>query len=307
MTVAVTGGTGFVGQATIEVLSRLNLPVRALARTVPAGSPQDSANGIDWISGNLADDAALKRLVTGADAIIHIAGLTNTPDPAQFEIANVEGTRRLLSAAQAANVRRFVFVSSLSAREPHLSSYGASKAQAEQVVAQSGTDWTIIRPPAVYGPRDKDMFELFRSATYGFVPLPPAGRTSLIHVQDLAELLVAMIPASSAVSGQTFDPDDGREGGWSHKEMARAIGDAVNRKVIAPHMPKMVLQGAARLDRLIRGDNAKLTADRVGYMTHPDWVVSSGSAVPPSIWTPAIDTRDGMAATAQWYREQGWL
>ncbi len=307
MTIALTGGTGFVGQATIDALSRRNMPVKALARTIPEGQAEGQPCNIDWVGGSLADDAALEQLVTGAEAIIHIAGLTNTPEPAQFEVANVEGTRKLLSAAKSAGVQRFVFVSSLSAREPHLSAYGASKAQAEQVVAQSGTDWTIIRPPAVYGPRDKDMFELFRSAKYGFVPLPPAGRTSLIHVQDLAELLVAMVPASSEVTGQTFDPDDGRAGGWSHKEMARAIGDAVNRRVIAPHMPRFVLEGAAGLDRIIRGDNAKLTADRVGYMTHPDWVVSSDRVVPPSIWTPAIDTREGMAATAQWYREQGWL
>lgn len=300
--IAVTGGTGFVGQAVLDVLDERGMAVRALARSVPS-----DRDAIEWVAGSLGDAAALGRLVEGAEAVLHIAGLTNTPDPADFTVANVSGTASLLDAAKRAGVKRFVFVSSLSAREPALSAYGASKAQAEELVSGSGLDWTIVRPPAVYGPRDRDMFELFKSARLGFVPLPPSGATSMIHVDDLARLLMALLPSSPRVHRKLFEPDDGRTGGWSYGEMAAAIGEAVGRRVFAPNMPAPLLRGAAGLDRILRGNRAKLTADRVGYMCHPNWVARSDRAVPTDIWTPSVETREGLRSTAEWYRQQGWL
>ena len=163
-----------------------------------------------------------------------------------------------------------------------------------------------MRPPAVYGPRDVDMFELFRSARMGLVPLPPSGGTSLIHAADLADLLVALAQRKRLKA--IYEPDDGREGGWSHKEMAQAIGRAVGRSaVFAPNLPAGVLGMAAGADRLIRGDRAKLTADRVGYMCHPNWIARFDRAVPKEIWEPKIDSEQGLKATAAWYRSAGWM
>ena len=300
--VAITGGTGFVGQAVLDAAERQGTKLRALARKVPDDRPQ-----MDWIRGDLSDAGALSRLVQGVGALVHIAGLTNTPDPAEFDAANVTGTANLIAAAKDAKVKRFVFVSSLSAREPLLSRYGASKAAAEELVKASGLDWTIIRPPGVYGPRDVDYLDMFKAAKMGIVPLPPGGASSMIHVDDLAELLLACVPASPKLRRKMFEPDDGRLGGWSHKEMAAAIGDAVGRRVFAPHLPGWVLSLAAGFDRLARGDKAKLTADRVGYMTHPNWVARSALAVPQEIWTPTIATEDGLRSTAAWYRARGLL
>lgn len=302
MKIAVTGGTGFVGQAVLDMMADRGIAARALARKVPDNRPE-----VEWIAGNLGDAGALGELVSGTDAVIHIAGLTNNPDPGQFEVANVAGTAAMLEAAQQAGVNRFVFVSSLSAREPKLSAYGASKAAAEDLVGRSKLDWTTVRPPAVYGPRDTDMFELFRSARYGFILLPPGGATSMIHVGDLAALLLDLVPSSAQTRRKTFEPDDGREGGWSYKEMAGAIGDAVGRPVFAPNLPAQLLRGAAGVDKLLRGGNAKLTADRVGYMCHPNWVVRSDRAVPTDVWKPSVDTRAGLKSTAEWYRDQGWF
>src|SRR5690606_2669736 len=167
---------------------------------------------------------------------------------------------------------------------------------------------TIVRPPAIYGPHDREMFELFRAARWGVVPIPPAGgRASVVHVADLARLLVALLPPAPALSQRILEPDDGREGGWAHAELAKAIGHAVGRRVWAPHLPKWALRAGAGLDGLVRGKRARLTPDRVGYMVHPDWVSRADKAPPAGLWRPEIPTQAGLAATARWYREHGWL
>ena len=189
MTLAVTGATGFVGQAMLdEAAGRGWRSARS-----PAASRRRRA-GVEWVAGDLHDRKALMRLVRNAEAVIHVAGVVNTHDPMGFHLGNVEGTLALVEAAVAAGVPRFVFVSSLAAREPGLSRYGASKAHAEKLVKASGLDWTIVRPPAIYGPRDREILELFKLARWGAVPMPPPGRTSLVHVADLARLLLALAP-----------------------------------------------------------------------------------------------------------------
>ena len=299
MRIAITGATGFVGQAVLDALD--GQTVKALTRR-----DQPACEGVEWVRGTLSDAEALSQLCDGADAVIHIAGLTNTPDIAEFEIANVTGTANVIAAMKQAKIQRLIFVSSLSARKPELSAYGASKAEAEKLVQASKLNWTIVRPPAVYGLRDDDMLELFRTAKWGIVPLPPGGATSIIYVSDLARLLLAL--AASSGHKKIYEPDDGRTGGWAHKEMAQAIGGAVGkRKVFAPHLPAGVLSAAASAFKVIQGDKAKLTADRVGYMCHPNWVARSDRKPPESLWKAEISGEEGFAKTAAWYREAGWL
>ena len=186
--------------------------------------------------------------------------------------------------------------------------YAEKKAKAEKLVRASGLDWTIVRPPTIYGPRDREVLELFRAARWGVVPMPPKeGRSSLIHVDDLARLLLALVPAARNVSGKVFEPDDGKPGGWSQYELARAIGWAVGRRPWVLHLPQRTLERVAWADGRLRGARAKLTRDRVSYMCHPDWVVRERARVPARLWRAEIESRSGLQATAQWYREAGWL
>jgi uncharacterized protein YbjT (DUF2867 family) len=300
---AITGATGFVGQAVLDAAATLGLDVRALTRR-----RQQARAGVEWVQGDLDDERALRRLVTRASVVIHIAGVVNSPDVAGFDTGNVRGTLNVVNAALDAGVSRFIHVSSLTAREPQLSAYGGSKRRSERIVAASSLDWTIVRPPSVYGPRDTDNFELFRLAQRGIVPLPPkGGRVSLIHVADLAALLLALIPGGEDVTGLTFEPDDGQRGGWSHVEMARAIGMAVGKRPFVLSLPRRVLEWVARTDRMVRKDGAKLTLDRVGYMCHPDWTVDAMLCPPPARWSPQVETTVGLHATAGWYKDMGWL
>ena len=295
---AITGATGFVGGHLLDRALTAGHRVRALTRRA-----QPERSGVEWIASTLTDMTALVRLIEGADAVIHVAGVVNAPDRSGFAAGNIAGTEAVLAATQAAGVQRFVHVSSLSAREPQLSLYGWSKLEAEKRVAVSGLDWSIVRPSAVYGPGDMEMRDLFRLAQHSLALLPPDGQMSAVEVSDLARLLLILTlrPGSKEV----FEVDDGRA--WRHAEFARAIGTAVGRKVRVLHLPARLLRLAARADTVFRGTNAKLTADRVGYLLHPDWVATPHLRPPADLWRPEIATPDGLAATARWYRANGYL
>jgi nucleoside-diphosphate-sugar epimerase len=297
--VALTGGTGFLGGHILHRLLEAGHEVRGLAR-----KPQPARTGVTLIAGALDNEASLITLCDGADAVIHVAGVVNGSAEA-FDQSNRVGTLAMLHAAEAAHVDRFVHVSSLAAREPQLSLYGASKRAAEDAVITSTRDWRIVRPPAIYGPGDTDNLELFKFAKRGVVPLPRAGRMSLIHADDLARLIVTMTGVTT--SHAFFEADDGRENGWSHQEYARAIGAAVGRTPVTLRLPNAVLGLGAALDGMVRRTNAKLTPDRVSYMTHPDWVIDSAKRPPHALWQPEIATAQGLKDTAFWYRAQGWL
>ncbi|HMO74890.1 MAG TPA: NAD(P)H-binding protein [Sphingopyxis sp.] len=298
-----TGATGFVGSAALRQAVAAGWHVRALTRR-----PQEECEGVTWVAGALGKPESLAEMVAGSDAVMHIAGVVNVPTRAEFEAGNAVATGHVVDAARAAGVTRFVHVSSLAAREPELSNYSWSKARAETVVKASGLDWTIVRPPAVFGPGDTEMLDMFRMARRGVALLPPAGRMSAIHVEELARLLVALAADRHASIGQTYEPDDGKPGGWSHRGFARAIGRAVGRSHVSTlAMPRALLKAGGRLDPLLRRGRAKLTPDRARYIAHPDWVVAEGACPPADLWRPELDTGEALAETVRWYRKQGWL
>jgi nucleoside-diphosphate-sugar epimerase len=301
MRLAITGGTGFVGSHLIDTALAAGHAVKALTRREQPPRP-----GVEWIAGDLSSRYALELLVDDADAVIHVAGTISSPNAAGFEKGNVTGTLAMLAAATAGGVRRFIHTSSLAAREPKLSLYGGSKARAEELVHRSGLDWAIVRPPAVYGPGDRETLELFRMAKLGLMLMPPKGRVSVIHADDLARLLLAL--AGPAVpSNILIEADDGRPSGWSHRQFARALAAAVGTKAAIISSPGILLRAAARVDQLLRGEKAKLTADRAAYFSHRNWVIEPKRACPPQLWQPQIDTLQGLQDTARWYRAQGWL
>jgi nucleoside-diphosphate-sugar epimerase len=301
MRLAITGGTGFVGSHLIDIAAAAGHEVAALTRR-----EQPPRDRVTWVDGDLHSPDALEKLVDCADAVIHSAGLISARSAAEFEKVNVEGTLTMLAAATAGGIRRFVHVSSLAAREPKLSLYGASKARSEELVLSSGLDWTIVRPPAVYGPGDRETLELFRMAKLGLMLMPPKGRVSVIHADDLARLMLTLaIP--DAPSQTQIEPDDGRHGGWTHRQFAQALGEAVGTRPAIISSPGILLRAAARADQVIRREKAKLTVDRAAYFAHRDWVAEPKRAAPPDLWQPTIETEQGLRETAQWYRAKGWL
>lgn len=303
MAIAITGGTGFVGS---RVLALAAQPIRALARRAQPDRPS-----VTWIAGDLHDQAALASLCAGADAVIHIAGVVNARSRADFDAGNIAGTANMLAAARAAGVRRFVHVSSLAAREPGLSMYGASKAGAEALVAASPLDWVMVRPPAVYGPGDADMLDIFRAAARGLGVAPGKdGRISIIHVDDLAAALLAL--ADGGPSREILELDDGRgdAGGYSHAEFTALVGAALGtrpRMLPVPGALLGVAAAGATLAAKLQGRLPRLSRDRARYLAHPDWVARGGNGRLAGLWAPRFDAATGLADTVRGYREKGWL
>ncbi|TZG29338.1 NAD-dependent epimerase/dehydratase family protein [Sphingomonas montanisoli] len=300
MRIAVTGGTGFLGGHVLRVAAERGHEIVALTRRAQLPRPN-----VEWMPGTLENAKALMDLVDGADAVIHIAGVINAPTLAGFVEGNVTGTATLATACEGVGVKRFIHVSSLSAREPDLSNYGWSKAASEAVLHQSDLAWTIVRPPAIHGPGDREMLELFRWAKRGFLPLPPRGRLSIIAADDLARLLIDLIDADETID-QVYEPDDGAAHGYSHREFGRMLGEAVGtpRTLVLP-VPRFALRLGAFYEEQRRGPSAKLTADRVAYFCHPDWV--SEKRPPASLWRAELPGLVGLKATAEAYRKEGWL
>lgn len=301
---AITGGTGFVGGHTLAAAAARGHSVRALSRR-----PQAQQAGVEWVAGTLDDGAALEQLVMGADAVIHIAGLTNARTAAEFHAANVQGTAHVLAARAGLPL---VHVSSLSAREPALSVYGASKLAGEQLAAQAGGRVAIVRPPGVYGPGDSEMLMLFKAVQAGLVPLPAGARASVIHGADLGAALVALaedLAGSATSSGGCYEIDDGH-GGYAQTEIVAAMAAALGQRARVLPLPGVLLGLGAAIDTgltKLSGRLPKLSFDRARYLAHPDWTADSAALLALGLWQPHIGLGNGMAATAAWYRQQGLL
>ena len=270
--VAVTGATGFVGPHLVAALARRGWKLRLLIRR---WSPLPSLAGVEAeiVLGDLADEAALRRLVDGADAVIHAAGLIKARAPADFLAVNRDGTARLSALAPEA---RFILLSSLAAREPQLSPYAASKRAAEEVVAGRTGPWLAVRAPAVYGPGDRETLAYFRVAARGLAPRPrlDGARLSLIHVEDLAEALALAVERPPPAS--VYEIDDGREGGYGYGDMAAAAGAALGRAVRSLPIPRIAMEAvgwANGLRHALGGAAQILTPAKVRELFHPDWTV----------------------------------
>jgi uncharacterized protein YbjT (DUF2867 family) len=296
-TLAITGATGFVGQTLVRMALEGGWRVRALTR-----SPKPSSEGLSWIDGSLEDAASLAELMRGSDAVIHVAGVVNAAERAGFAKGNIEGTRAVVEAAKSAGIRRFVHVSSISAREPALSNYSWSKSEAERVITQSTLDWTIIRPPAIFGIGDYEINELFKFAKIRLCFGVFSCKTSVIAVEDLAEILLKCIWFDSALR-VTYEVDDGHYGGRTQREFGQLVLEATSKIGVSIPIPAFFVPILAYFDTLKRKEKAKLTKDRACYMIHRDWVANSDLKPPISLWNPRDDTAEKLKiAYIKWYK-----
>lgn len=296
MLVAVTGATGFIGRRLCTRLREEGHEMRALARRPTAVL----GDGVETVTGDLDDGAALRTLVAGADAVVHLAGAVRGVDRAAFDAVNVAGTRNLLDAvADASPDTRFLHVSTLAAREPQLSDYAGSKRAAEELVLAAAVRSTIVRPTAVYGPGDVELQPLLENMARGIATAPGAAhnRVTLIHVDDLVSALVAVLSARAPAPGP-FELCDGVGEGYDWPALAAAVGGHRGRSVRVLTVPGALLSTAGAINRAfarLTGRAPMLTPGKVRELTHPDWRCDPAPFAAAFGWQPSFDLARGLA------------
>lgn len=310
--IAITGVTGFVGSHLVRQLAARDHKVRALVRDRSRLSEKFPTSAV-VVEGALDDKPALARLVGEADVVVHVAGAIKAVDAAQFMQVNAQGTRAVVEAARRAGVTRFVHVSSLAAREPALSAYCASKAEAETIVASLAGDmeWTCIRPPAVYGPGDRATLPLVQqlSRRHAILTGLREQRISLLHVDDLAHGLVA-VAEGYVEAGRVYEADDATPEGYSWRDVARAAGHTLGFTPQVHLLPRLVVQMAGIAGGLaarITGKAQILTAGKARELYHRDWVINGVRLDATGHWKPRMKFDEGFADTLRWYQAHGWL
>jgi nucleoside-diphosphate-sugar epimerase len=269
----------------------------------PALAADLAASGVTLVPGDLDDGDALRTLLDSCDVVIHLAGAVRGNSQQSFDHTNVRGTQNLLEALATAPCKELpglLLISSLAAREPGLSWYARSKYQAEQCLhdGPADLDWAIIRPPAVYGPGDKEMLPVFLWMARGIAPVPgdPAARVSLIHVEDLATAIIACLGLPH-LQHRTFTLDDGAPGGYDWEEMAAIAGGVWQRKVRLVRLPGQLLDVLARANlALSRALNyaPMLTPAKLRELRHPNWVVDNDEITAATDWRPRVRLSKGL-------------
>jgi nucleoside-diphosphate-sugar epimerase len=322
MKALVTGATGFVGSHLVEALLRRGSEVTALARS-PEKAAVLTAQGVRVIAGDLHDPGALQHAVRDQAVIYHVAGAIAARGEAEFLRANRDGTRNTVAAAEAAGAVRFILVSSLAAGGPAprglpldgseaprpVTAYGRSKLAAEQVVRASRLPWSIVRPPIVYGPRDREILKVFRLARLGLAPVfgDGAQELSAVHAADLAAALIAVGETSRTV-GRTYNACH-REV-FTSSEFSRAVGTAMGRSVRTLRIPLALGRGLLSVTEIaarLRARPTILTTDKANEFFQPAWTGDPTPLFRDSGWCAVYDLRSGLADTYQWYRKAGWL
>ncbi|MEM9669537.1 MAG: NAD-dependent epimerase/dehydratase family protein [Pseudomonadota bacterium] len=275
--IAVTGGTGFIGRSLLRLAKEDGYSVKALTRR---GIGDD---GIEWVKGDLDNEAALEALISGTDTVIHLAGLTKAPTREQLITANGGAAGRLADLAAKAGVRRFILVSSLAAREPHLSPYAESKRAGENAVrANAGNmDVVIVRPAAIIGPGDPATAQMLDAMKRGWLPVPGSSRRdetrlSFMYVDDIARFIIDMVDGHS--SEKPVEPY-AEQGEVSWTDLTETASKILSKRVRLLPVGPLILFPAAFLTQSICalfGQSTFFNTGKVREMLHNDW---SGSTI----------------------------
>lgn len=325
--VLITGATGFVGFHLIERALADGFEVYAAVRQNSNRSHLQDLN-VRYIELDYASIAALIAVLQRCDFnyIIHAAGITKAKTKAEYNLVNAEYSRNLALAAISSglSLEKFVFVSSLAALGPlhdisgcitedtdarPVTSYGESKLLAERYLfAISGLPLLVIRPTAVYGPREKDIFILFKSISRGLEPYIGSFKQQLsfIYVKDLAEVI--FLALKGPVTGRAYNVSDGHV--YDRYVLAALAKKALNRRTFKFHLPVgLVGMLASVMDLLYARSKSTpaLNREKMAELTAVNWACTIDNARLDLGFVPKFDLERGLADTISWYRQNRWL
>lgn len=261
------------------------------------GADKRIPKGCEQVPIGLTDVTGLTRIVTDSDAIIYCAGSVRGRNSADFALANIEGVEAMLTALeQTSSAPPMLLVSSLAASKPQLSDYARSKYDGEQLLhGKPMLPWTILRPPAVYGPGDKEMLPLLKMIRGGLLvhPGPKNQRLSLLHVDDLASAVTSWLSESRNCQHQTYAIDDGTTGGYSWTDIGKAVSE---KKFRAFKLPGLLLSGSAKANLVLSkllGYSPMLTPGKVRELTEAEWLCDNRNFMDATQWRPRLNLKQG--------------
>jgi nucleoside-diphosphate-sugar epimerase len=327
-TTLLTGGSGFLGSHIAEQLSREGRKVRALVRKSSDTKFLRSLPNVELAEGAVDDLASFVKAAEGVEYIVHAAGLVKARSEREFMDTNGRGTDNALEAARRTkrSLRRFVLVSSQAVAgpshdgEPVLESsppqpityYGKSKLHGENAAkaAKDELPITIIRPPTVYGPRDREVLAFFKAVKAGVLPVLGSTSTkiSLVYGGDAAAACIRAMDAD-VPSGSVYFVEDGKTRTFA--ELILGVEGAMKKRAwLRVPLPRGLVEAAAVGSELygrVANKAVMLTRDKCNELFAPNWVCSAALARSELGWTPKVPFEEGAVITADWYKSAGWL
>ena len=277
--IAITGATGFLGKNLTLNLCNNGFNVRGLSRSKGKSFKQ---NSVSWFYGELDDKEIINSFLNDCDTVIHVAGLTKAKRPNDFYRVNRDLTKDFIEICKQKKIKRFIYISSLAAKEPSISHYSSSKKQAEDLLNhyKSSMEIMILRPPVIYGPGDKEVTVLFKMILMGivFAPGDKNNRVSLIYVEDLCEAI--RICVKSYQVNSLIEIDDGKDGGYSWAELTEIAADVLNKKAKIVYVPNFIVWFFGVLGSLYSYffSPVMLTVSKVPEILHKEWI-SEGHSI----------------------------
>lgn len=320
MKVLVTGATGFIGSHLTDALIREGFDVTCLVRN-PSNTRFIDGMNVNIIKGDCTDKESLSGAVKGVDYIFHVAGLTKACSEADFFNVNVKGTENIVQATlkNNSNIKRFVYLSSLAAAGPScdgnpiteeskpspVSVYGKTKLEGEKIVLSNKGNMpvTVIRPPAVYGPRDRDLLIFFKMIKLGLIPYWGKCYYSFLYVEDLINGII-LSALNKDAEGEIFFMSDGKI--YSNDDIIQAISDALQKKPMRLSIPKFIMPLFGFISEKVKGANI-INTDKIKEMRHSYWICDTTKSIQRLKFEPKVTIKEGAKWTANWYRIHQWL
>ena len=257
--------------------------------------------GCEQIPVGLTDVDKLSASVADCNAVIYCAGSVRGRKPADFATANIRGVKAMLDALEqvfhsSGTAPPMLLLSSLAASRPAVSDYARSKHEGEQLLqGRPLLPWTILRPPAVYGPGDREMLPVLKMIRRGLLVHagPRDQRLSFLHVEDLAGAIVSWLSVAQQCSHKTYAIDDGTPGGYSWQAIGEAVSDGKFRRLVVPRLLLDITARANLLFASFLGYQPMLTPGKARELVQPDWLCDNSEFTDATGWKPRLDLKQG--------------